>query len=156
MKEDTKTSKEELEKVINEKEKEKDSDSKEDFEVIPDDILDGIPIEDRSRIKGKMTQMMFSTEMKRSNPLSEKITSEHISKLIENSNTQDERDRKERKSDKNYQIIFLLIGLIFIGFLIVFLKDDKELLYKVIIAIISFVGGFGIGKTTVKQKNVND
>lgn len=123
------------------------------FEIIPDEVLDAIPVEDRSRIKSIISQTMISSVMKRNNPISEKVTTEHITKLIENSNVQDERDRKERKSEKNYQIIFLLIGLVFIGFLIVFLKDDKELLYKVIIAIISFVGGFGIGKTSKKQKN---
>ena len=103
-----------------------------------------------------ITQTMVSGVMKKNNPISEKITSEHISKLIENSNIQDERDRKERKSDKNYQVIFLLIGLFFLVFLIVFLKDDKELLYKIVIAIISFIGGFGIGKTRIKQKSVDD
>ena len=102
-----------------------------------------------------MSQTMISGVMKRSNPIAEKITSEHLTRLLENSDEQDKRDRAERKSEKNYQIIFLIIGLAFIGFLIVFLKDDKELLYKVIIAIISFVGGFGIGKTR-KSKNAEE
>jgi hypothetical protein len=42
--------------------------------------------------------------------------------------------------------------LAFLGFLIVFLKEDKELLYKIIIAIISFIGGFEIGRTTNKKE----
>jgi len=140
-----------LEKVDNKKEI---SDSEETFNIIPDEILEAIPVEDRSRVKSMITQTMVSSVMKRSNPISEKVTSEHISKLIENSNVQDERDRKERKSNKNYQVIFLLIGLLFLGFLIVFLKDDKDLLYKIVIAVISFVGGFGIGKTKIKQKSI--
>ena len=139
---------------------EKDKSNSEDsdsIEVIPDEILEGIPVEERSKIKSIISQTMFSGVMKRSNPISEKITSEHITKLIDNSNIQDDRDRKERKSDKNYQIIFLLIGLLFIGFLIVFLKDNEDLLYKIIIAIISFVGGFGIGKANIiKPKSDND
>ena len=143
--EDNKT---ELGKVDNKEEEIQNNEA--NSNLIPDEILETLPVEDRNRLS-----MFFSSVMKRSNPISEKITSEHISKLIENSNFQDERDRKERKSDKNYQIIFLLIGLIFIGFLIVFLKDDKELLYKIIIAIISFIGGFGIGKTKIKQKNID-
>ena len=132
-----------LEKVDNKKET---SDSEGTSNIIPDDLLEAIPIEDRGRFKNVITKMMFSGVMKRGNPISEKITSEHISRLIENSNIQDERDRKERKSDKNYKIIFLLIGLFFLAFLIFFLKDDKELLYKIIIAVFSFIGGFGLGK----------
>jgi len=124
-------------------------------ELIPDEILESIPVEERSKIKSFMSQTMISGVMKRSNPIAEKITSEHLTRLLENSDEQDKRDRAERKSEKNYQIIFLIIGLAFIGFLIVFLKDDKELLYKVIIAIISFVGGFGIGKTR-KSKNAEE
>ena len=124
-------------------------------ELIPDEILESIPIGERSKIKSFISQTMISGVMKRSNPIAEKITSEHLTRLLENSDEQDKRDRAERKSEKNYQITFLLIGLIFLGFLIIFLKDDKELLYKVIIAIISFVGGFGIGKTR-KSKNAEE
>lgn len=71
---------------------------------------------------------------------------------IDNSDAQDIRDREERKSDKNYQLILLIIGLVFLAFLVVFLKDDKELLYKIIIAIISFVGGFGLGKLAKNKR----
>jgi len=136
--------------------KAKTSNSEAISDIISNEVLEALPIEERGRVQSMMIQTMASGVMRSNNPISEKITSEHISKLIENSGIQDERDRKERKSEKNYQIIFLLIGLIFLGFLIVFLKDDKELLYKVIIAIISFIGGFGIGKNTNKRKNGED
>ena len=68
------------------------------------------------------------------------------------SENQDIRDREERKSQRTYNLILLIVGLTFLGFLIVYLKEDKELLYKIIIAIISFVGGFGIGRTTFKKE----
>ncbi len=126
-------------------------------EIIPEAVLEAIPIEDRSRIKSIISRTMVSSGVMRgNNPISEKITSEHITKLIHNSDAQDIRDREERKSDKNYQLMFLVIGLVFLGFLIVFLKEDKELLYKIIIAIISFVGGFGIGKTSRNRKIQED
>ena len=121
-------------------------------EIIPEEILEGVPEEDRSRIKSIISQTMISGVMRRNNPISHKVTSAHITKLIDNSDAQDIRDREERKSDKNYQLILLVIGLAFLAFLIVFLKDDKELLYKIIIAIISFVGGFGIGKSAKNKK----
>lgn len=142
----------ELENIDNEQ-NENPSNDKDNFaEIIPEEILEGVPEEDRSRIKSIISQTMISGVMRRNNPISDKVTSGHITKLIENSDAQDIRDRQERKSDKNYQLILLIIGLAFLAFLIVFLKDDKELLYKVIIAIISFVGGFGIGKTTKSKR----
>ena len=122
--------------------------------VIPNEVLETIPDEERGRLFSIMKETMISSFMSNNDPIAEKITAEHISKVLDNANIQDERDRKERKSEKNYQIVYLLIGLAFIGFLIVYLKDDTELLYKIIIAIISFVGGFGVGK--IRKKNGND
>jgi len=122
-------------------------------EIIPEEILEAIPAEDRGKVVSIMKQLMFSGVMRKGNPISEKITEEHISKLIEKSDNQDVRDREERKSQRNYNLILLIIGLVFLGFLIVYLKEDKELLYKIIIAIISFVGGFGIGRTSSKKED---
>ena len=121
-------------------------------EIIPEEILEAIPAEDRGRIVSVIKQSMFSGVMRRGNPISEKITEAHITRLIERSENQDIRNREERKSQRTYNLILLIIGLTFLGFLIVYLKEDKELLYKIIIAIISFVGGFGIGRTTFKKE----
>lgn len=96
---------------------------------------------------------MISGVMKRSNPIADKVTSDHITQLISSSDVQDSRDRKERKSERNYNLLLLIIGIIFIGFLIVFLQKNEDLLIKIVIAIISFIGGFGFGKTTIGKKN---
>jgi hypothetical protein len=120
-------------------------------DIIPEEVLERIPVEERGKIVSVIKQSMFSSVMRKSNPISEKITSEHITKLIDKSDSHDIRDREERKSQRNYDLVILLIGLAFLGFLIVFLKDDKELLYKIIIAIISFIGGFGLGRTKSKK-----
>ena len=121
-------------------------------EFIPEEILESIPVEDRGKIVSIIKQSIFSGVMRRGNPISEKITGEHITKLIEKADNQDIRDRAERRSQRNYNFIILVTGLVFLAFLIVFLKNDKELLYKIIIAIISFVGGFGFGRTTHKKE----
>jgi len=122
--------------------------SKESFdEIIPEEILEAIPEEDRGRISSIIKQTMISGVMRRNNPISDKITTEHITSLIEKSDTHDLRDREERKSEKNYTIIYILIALAFIAFLIVYLKDNQDLLIKIVIGIISFVGGFGFGKS---------
>ena len=133
---------------------EKDIEKMEDAKAAQNEILDAVPCEERGRLISIMRESMFAGFMSSNDPISEKITTEHISKVLENTENQDKKDREERKSEKNYQIIFLLIGLAFIGFLIIFLKDDKDLLYKIIIAIISFIGGFGMGK--IKKSNTSD
>lgn len=120
--------------------------------LIPDEILEAIPVEERSKVISVIKQSMISSVTRRNNPIADKITTEHITQLISKSDEQDKRDREERKGQRSYNLILLLIGLAFIGFLVVFLQRDKELLIKIIVAIISFVGGFGLGKSTTKKE----
>lgn len=126
--------------------------SENDDSLIPEEILEAIPVEERGKVISVIKQSMFSSVTRRSNPIADKITTEHITQLISKSDEQDKRDREERKGQRNYNLLLLIIGLVFIGFLIVFLQRDKELLVKIIIAIISFVGGFGVGKSTSKKE----
>jgi hypothetical protein len=124
---------------------------KEEEGFIPEEILDEIPAEDKSKIIS--IQTMFSGLMKRTNPLADKITEEHIHKLIDNADKQDLRNLEERKDQRKYNFLIFIISLIFLGFIIVYLKEDKEMLYRIIIAIISFLGGFGFGRTTIKKED---
>lgn len=95
---------------------------------------------------------MISGVMRGNNPIADKITSDHITDLIKKSDDQDVRDRQERKGERNYNLILIIIGLVFIGFLIVFLQSNEDLLIKIVIGIISFIGGFGFGKTIKASK----
>lgn len=121
-------------------------------EIIPEEILDAIPEEDRGRVASIIKQTMVSGVMRRSNPIADKITTEHITQLISRSDDHDKRDRKERKGERNYNLLLVIIGLVFIGFLIVFLQQNEDLLIKIVIGIISFVGGFGFGQTRKKKE----
>lgn len=123
-----------------------------DLNMIPDEILESIPVEERGKVVSIFKQSMISGIMRRSNPIADKITPEHISKLIENSDEQDKRDRVERKGQQNYTLFLLITSLIFLGFLIVFLKNEQELLVKILLSIISFLGGFGLGKSRIKKE----
>lgn len=65
---------------------------------LPEEILEAIPEEDRSRFVGIIKQSMFQSITRHSgNPIGQKVTSEHITQLIENSDEQDKRDRNERR-----------------------------------------------------------
>lgn len=120
--------------------------------AIPEEVLDALPPEERNRFLSFFRHSMFAGIVRRGSPVSEKITSEHITQLIENADKQDLRERAERRGQRTYNLILLCIALAFLGFLVVYLKDEKDLLYKVIIAIISFVGGFGFGRTSGKKE----
>lgn len=122
-------------------------------EVIPEEILEAIPEEDRGRVSSIIRQTMISGVMRGNNPIADKITSDHITDLIKKSDDQDVRDREERKGERNYNLILIVIALAFIGFLIVFLQSNEDLLIKIVIGIISFVGGFGFGRTVKTPKD---
>lgn len=121
-------------------------------EIIPDEVLDAIPEEERGKVASIIKQTMISGVMRRSNPIAEKITPEHISQIISKSDDQDKRDRQERKGERNYNLLLIVIALLFIGFLIVFLQTNEDLLIKIVIGIISFVGGFGFGQSRRKKE----
>lgn len=137
-----KKTKKELEEI-----KDSDDNKTESEEIIPEEILEAIPEEERGKVAGIIKQTMISGVMRRSNPIADKITSEHITQLISKSDDQDKRDRSERKEERNYNLILIIIALVFIGFLIVFLQSNEDLLIKIVIGIISFLGGFGFGQS---------
>lgn len=139
-------------KVDKQKEEENTSSEEGHQEMIPDKILDAIPEEDRGRVSSIIRQTMISGVMRGNNPIADKITSDHITDLIKKSDDQDVRDRQERQGERNYNLILIIIGLGFIGFLIVFLRSNEDLLIKIVIGIISFIGGFGFGKTIKASK----
>lgn len=86
-------------------------------------------------------------------PIANKVTSDHISQVISNS----ERDNERAfLSDQNAEITKrLAIGAILLLVVIVLLyaafTKDKELSEKVITAAISALGGFGVGLAVGKQ-----
>jgi len=115
---------------------------------IPDEILEAIPEEDRGKVAAIIRQTMISGVMRR---IADKITSDHITQLISKSDEQDIRDRTERKGERNYNLILIIISLVFVGFLIIFLQSNEDLLIKIVIGIISFLGGFGFGQSRKKK-----
>lgn len=120
--------------------------------IIPEEILEAIPEEERGKFASIIKQTMISGVLRRSNPIADKITSEHISQIISKSDDQDKRDRIERKGERNYNLILIILSLVFIGFLIVFLQSNEDLLVKTVIGIVSFLGGYGFGQSRKKKE----
>lgn len=82
------------------------------------------------------------------NPLMKKITTEHITKIIDSGDKESERDYQREKEERSYNLIIFIIVILTIllltGFL-VFMKE-KDLLMNLIVALLGFAGGFGVGK----------
>ena len=120
-----------------------------DFEILKD-----LPEEKREKVVTMMKESMsFMGVMNQQHPLMEKITSEHITDLIKNSDVEDQRDRQERKTERNFNLAILIIVLVIVIGLIIYLveKQEKSLLDSIIGAILGFGGGFGVGKYTKKR-----
>lgn len=64
-----------------------------------------------SRMTARLMQGRFP------DPVREKITPEHITKIIDNSDKQDERERKERFNQRIFNILIIVIIIFLIFFL---------------------------------------
>ena len=118
-------------------------------ELIGEETFEHVPPESRGRITRSIS-IFTSIGGERFNPLFRRLSPEHISAMLESSERNAEREHSSQASARRYQFLYFLIGLLAAVGLIVFfsLTDDKVTLTTVIVAILGFVGGFGVGRTT--------
>lgn len=102
-------------------------------------MTDGDPTEFK-----RITQIMMDMSQ-HTNPIAEKVSAAHITKVLDNADKRDARDRSERSAVRWHGTTILVISLAFLVFLIVFLKDKPEILVPVISATFAFVAGFAGG-----------
>ena len=89
-----------------------------------------------------------SVSVPRSNPLHQRITSEHIGQIIDKSERDSERAHTSEASERRYRFLYFLIGLVAAIALLVFFSvtNEREMLTNVLIALLGFAGGFGLGR----------
>lgn len=87
------------------------------------------------------------------NPILDKITDKNISELID---IQDKHDKREY-NDKNFNRIFILLGVVIVGIFIIILKNYPDLLKTIVVPLISLllggIGGYGYGYKKGKDSN---
>ena len=113
---------------------------------------DGIPPEYRSIISSFL--MSVSREQRlisSADSIAEKVTEEHITKMLDMGAKEDERSHLAFKWNRVIQVIVLLVSLGFAAFLLVFFKDSPHF-STIVTSIFSFLGGLGIGRFTMTQK----
>ncbi len=98
----------------------------------------------------KEARLLLMAQMKRMGPIPhpifEKITSDHITKIIDSSNLDSERELTDITQRRRYSMAFaIMVAAIFV-FLVVYLSgSNPELLKSLIGYLIAFAGGAGIG-----------
>ena len=85
--------------------------------------------------------------------LLEKITPEHIDKMIDAS-AKDEQNKRSIQSRKQWMnLIYVILAIAAFVFIVIFLRSDSDLLIRVITIAASFIGGLGAGFTLSKRKS---
>ncbi len=124
-----------------------DQELKKDF--LPEEIteiVEKLDPKEKKIIRSSFEVMMSSTNMPPYFPLLKKITGEHIDKIIEYSEKDDERGFRFAKISKLYTLIFVILGIGVFIFLTVFLAKDNSNIFMDIIKVgLGFLGGFGVG-----------
>lgn len=110
-------------------------------------LVESLPPEDKkvlTRVIASFTQYAGPAM----NPLTRKITSEHINKIIDYTEADSERNHDASRSTRRYAYAYFATSLVALGFLVWYLasNDETNLLQNIITGILGFGGGFGVGK----------
>ena len=124
----------------------------EDELPLPPELLEGMPPEGRrlfTQAFSSMTQFAGPVF----NPVLRRITSEHITQVLDNSEAQSSRDAESERSNRRYQFGYFIVGIAALLFLLVFftLREQYHLLAAVITGAMGFGSGFGVGKFTGRR-----
>jgi hypothetical protein len=111
-------------------------------------LLEKAPPQVRREVVSFFSMMMSRGPMPDlvASKLADKITEDHLNKLIDSSDRDRELGFKNTQFARLFQFGIAIIGLSFSGFLVVQLKSENpELLKDLIIAVAGFLGGLGTG-----------
>lgn len=130
-------------------------------EILPNEIshvLEGLPEEKKTLIEQTMVAQ-FAMITNRTSPeleVTKKITSEHITKILENESIGMEYSFKDVRGKRTFYLIVILIVSALLTALSIILKDNPEVLEKVLIglggAIAGAFGGYGVKAHQDREK----
>jgi len=85
------------------------------------------------------------------NKLADKMTEQHIDKILDSVREDNERQFRYANNQRNYNLIYVIISITLFVFLTVYLvKDSAEIYYKILEIIALVFGGIGIGQLIKK------
>lgn len=112
-----------------------------DLEAIAPELAD-LPPEAKRFVQATLSMQRFSAPLV--SPILGKINENHISKILEIAEKEDERLFADTQSSRKYTLINTILILCFFGFLTVFLVNKDVAVYQEILRIIIIFGG-GLG-----------
>lgn len=108
-----------------------------------DRVVESMPPEFRRIFR--MAMMGFSSGPA-PHPIFEKMNEEHIHKFLDHTQQDDEHQYMIRRSNRWFNLSYVVLGLGIFLFLIVYLlPDNKEILVDLLKLIVAFAGGLGSG-----------
>ncbi|MFZ5451112.1 MAG: hypothetical protein ACOZF2_04485 [Thermodesulfobacteriota bacterium] len=79
-------------------------------------------------------------------PIFDKFTDKHVDKFLDYTEEENKRGFTFASRGRWFQLGYVIIGLVFIGFLITYLlPNNKDLLINILVIFGAFAGGFGFG-----------
>ena len=117
----------------------------EDKEKIEEpEIFDNLPPEIKKVVEMGMSVQRFSGSLP--NPILSKLDKEHITKILEQGEKEEENLYKDKQSTKKYNLIYFILILLLIVFLVIYLaNENKDLLLEIIKYVVIVAGSFGGG-----------
>lgn len=110
-------------------------------QILPKEVAQMLPPGTRQSV-----EMMMQMSGPMPNPVTKKITAEHISRIIEVTEASEVRQHEDQKDSRRWLFAFCLLGVAAFLFLVVFLADkNKDLLLELLKLFVTFVGGIGAG-----------
>ncbi|MDO4548959.1 MAG: hypothetical protein Q4D04_12740 [Clostridia bacterium] len=121
-------------------------------------MLSNLPEEERRVI---LKTVGMSMTMQRNNPETEvmrKMTPEIMEKIVDNDREATEFEYTDRKHSRWFILALVVIGLVFMAFVILSLKDNPDVMETVLTIVLSLVagasGGYGAGYSKgLKSRN---
>lgn len=116
------------------------------------EILSSLPEDMPAEIKKQVVSMMMGfnqTTVGRNSarhPLFEKFTDDHVHKYLDYIQRDDDNAHELKSTNRWFHLAYVIIGVAFFGFLIVYLlPKDKTLLNDILKLLFTFAGGVGSG-----------
>jgi hypothetical protein len=101
-------------------------------------VMEGMP----HRVREFFMAMSRSTT---SNPVFDKITTDHVTTIIQQAGDNSVRESAHRFSARKYQLAYVIIGVVAILTLVQ--MGHAELAIPILAALVGFAGGFGYGQS---------
>ena len=121
-----------------------DSEENGDHHPIPSELLERVPPEHRRAVisaVSSFTQLAGPVL----NPIFQRITSDHVSSIIDNRENESIREHEADKSRRKYQFWYFLIAIcVVVGLILLFITtDNRDMITPLLAAIAGFLGGLG-------------